>query len=366
MQPEIPRFSSNPKGIHLAFWKSSLCFLIILGITLYIISVRPWAKEFSVDDADVALNFLTPPDTFNYWYHAVATPLSDLPLNLLGPVTFIKLFNVNLDLIFIFYIAVVIYVLRQLSRYWAGDTLRFSVLFFANPMVLTQFLAPNKEIAIIMSLLLIILYVYSGRYLHLIFALVFAAFSKVEFIALLAVFLLIRKFNPRRRLVFLILMVLLISLMYSTIPNMSGYSEFLFGGQTDQSVGITILMQRLAVEYFLFPIVLIPRILLSLFSGFGILISTEIYNEGQLYIFISGILFIRAISRAISKRRLHVKDDAVFLLFLFLLMVSVVPFPHHRYVLPAYPLLLLIILKDTPGRLYVTRVSATEKISCCS
>jgi hypothetical protein len=111
--------------------------------------------------------------------------------------------------------------------------------------------------------------------------------------------------------------------------------EALFRGQTTASIGITVLLQTLAANYYLYPIVILPRILLTLFES------------STLYLFLSGICFFLSLFRLITKERnqLNFRDDLFFLICLFIIMVSIVPFIHHRYILPIYPLILIILIR---------------------
>lgn len=333
-----------------------LGLLVLTGIYLYLVAARPWLNSFFNDESIVSLA-ATPADTYTYWFHAVSTSLSDLPVNLLGPVLFIKLFGANFDLIFLFYLGIFCYVTREFFHYKGKIMVRFLALFLLNPLIMVQFFAPNKEILILLSLLAAILYTYSGRKMHMFLALVFAAFSKPEFLLLLGLFFATRKLTLGWRRLVLLSMVIAITLVYSSMPNMSLYSETLFFGQTDKSLGITVLMQKLAVEYSMFPIVLIPRVLLAMFGGFAGAASISSLSGDETCILISGIFFLWVSVSAMVKRRFGLLRNEVFLLSLFLVMVSVVPFPHHRYVLPIYPLLLFIVLDDGSGKQRAARVS---------
>ncbi len=311
-----------------SIWFWALVALAFVALFLYLYEMRPWLMAFPTDGAGIAPN-IAPADTYTYWFHASKTPLVALPYNLIGPVSLIKLFGGNFDLIFLFNVVLFCLALRILYRYARVRVLKFSVLFLANPLLMVQFFSVNKEILITIALLFIVGYIYSGMVRHLIIAITLAAFSKPAFLVLVIFFLVARRLRARRRPFILLTIVVLISLFYSDVPGMEAFSHVLLRGQTSASLGITVLLQKLAMQYYSYAGILVPRLLLVVYAG------------GAL----NAVFFLSVVLIAILKRRLRLVDDAVFLLYLFLIMVSVIPFPHFRYILPTYPLLLFLVLR---------------------
>lgn len=315
-----------------SIWFWALVVLAVIALFLYLYAMRPWLMAFVINGLGVAPT-IAPADTYTYWFHALSTPLGLLPYNLIGPVSLIKLFGGNFDLVVLFHVILFYLALRELYRYAGVRVLKFAVLFLINPLLMVQFFAVNKEILIAIALLFIVVYIHSGMVWHLIIAITVAAFSKPAFFVLVIFFLVTRKMRARWRPFILFTIVALISLFYSAVPGMESFSASLFRGQTSESLGITVLLQELATQYYFYAGIIIPRLLLAVYAG------------GAL----SGFFFLLVIIAAIFKRRLRIANDEVFLLYLFLIMVSVVSFPCHRYILPAYPLLLLLALR--PRRL---------------
>lgn len=317
-----------PVKLFSSIWFWSLVVLVNLALFWYLYEIRPELISFTTDGPNEESNLVTA-DTYTYWFHASETPWFSLPINLIGPVSLIKLLDLNFDLAFLFIVLMFCLVLRELYRYAGVRVLPFAVLFLANPSMTGQFFAVNKEIMIIISLLFVVVYVHSGRAKHIIVAIAIAVFSKPEFLVLIMLFLGSRRLRPGWRPFILIAMITMISLFYSDLPNMDSYTNILLRGQTAESLGITVLLQELAAQYHLYFIVVVPRLLLAIYEG-GILYAS---------------LFMLALISIILKKKLHLADDVVFLLFLFLIMVSIVPFPHHRYILPTYPLLLILAMR---------------------
>jgi hypothetical protein len=295
--------------------------------------IKPWLMSFDTFGAEDAIS-ISPADTFTYWSHA-SDPLILVPYNLIGPVSVIKVFNGNFDLIFLFYILLFLFALKSIYKYIGLNPFQFATFMFINPLIMFQFFAPNKEILIIISMLFIIIYIYSNKKIHLFLSLILAAFTKPEFFVLVLFFILIRNLNNKLRPIILIGMILFFTLFYSVLPNMESQSEVLLRGQTNASLGVTVFLQNLAVKYYLYPIVIVPRIFLTMFES------------STFFIIISGIFFLLSLIKVFSKSRLslNLNNDIYFIGCIFLIMVSIVPFPHHRYILPIYPLLLIFLLQ---------------------
>ena len=314
-------------------WLLSFFLLGLLCMSLYFFIMRPWLTTFDSIGIDESIS-IAPADTFTYWSHS-SDPLILVPYNLFGPVALIMIFGGNFDFIFLFYIFLFLIVLFRIRKYLNIDPYLFASLMLVNPVIMFQFFAPNKEFLIIMSMLFIVVYIYSQKNIHLFFSLILAAFSKPEFLLLLLFFLIVRKFNKKLRPYILLLMIFILTVLYSNLPNMESQSEILLRGQTNSSLGITLLLQDLANKYFLYPLVIFPRIFLTLFES------------NTIFILFSGIFFFFAIIKVIIKSgfRLNLDNDIFFIAYLFIIMVSIVPFPHHRYILPLYPLLLIYLLR---------------------
>ena len=284
----------------------------------------------SFADGEVDFPFsVAPADTYTYWYHAVNTPLIFVPYNLIGPVSLIKIFGADFDLMFLLCVLLFCALLRKLYRYMGEKTFVFAVLLLANPLVFVQFFAPNKEILVIISMLAIIVYLYSKEIKYFLLALIVAMFSKPQYLALILFFEFARRVHPRRRNVLLFALIVFISIFYSNLPNMQSYSEGLLSGQTSESLGVTMFLEKMASQYYLYAGVVIPRLLVNVYAG------------GTFALF----FFLPVVMGLGIKRKLRIADDEVLLLVLFGLMLTVLPFPHHRYLLPAYPLLLHLVLR---------------------
>lgn len=307
-------------------WISVIQFIII--IIYYFNNVRPYLMGFPESADNYNLMFLSS-DVFIYWINALETPLNLVPINLLGPVLIFKLSDLKFDLIFLLNIILFCIAIREIYHYTPIKTLKFVALILINPAIIGQFYAANKEVMIIISLLFISVYFYSGATRHIIYAIIIAFFSKPEFLVLIIMYFSSLKLPAALRKYILISIIMVVSFSYNYIPNIESYSTVLFRGQTVNSFGLTVLLHELAVEYYLYWAVIIPRLLLSIYSG------------GFLYapIFISFLLFV------LLKKKITLSNDLIYFLYLFYIMVSIVPFPLFRYIMPTISLLLFIAMQ---------------------
>lgn len=309
-------------------WLGALFVLLVYAAFWYLHDIRPWLMGFPANGTDEAFNLITA-DTYTYWFFASEEAWLSAPINLIGPVSLYHFLGMDFDLVVLFHVFLFGWALWGLYRYAGVRALPFAVIFLLNPSMMGQLFAINKEILIMISLLFAVCYVHSGKNVHFIAAVVIAAFSKPEFLALIMFYFGARRLRPERRIYILVAMITIISLIYPAIPNMAGYTSVLLDGQTTESLGITVLLQELAVNYYLYFGIILPRLLLDIYSG-G---------------FIYAPFLIFALIFAVTKKKIRLTDDVVFLFCLYLIMVSVVPFPQYRYILPAYPLLLIFIMQ---------------------
>jgi hypothetical protein len=332
-------------------WVWTFLMLVFVCFFLYFLLMRPWLMTFDSLGIDESIS-ISPADTYTYWMHA-SDPFLLVPYNLMGPVALIMLFNGSFDLIFLFYLFLFLFVLIRIYKYLGINPFLFATLMLINPLIMFQFFAPNKEILIIISMLFIVVYIFSKKNFHLFCSLILSALSKPEFLVLVLFFLIARKLNKKLRPYILLTMIFALTLVYANLPNMESQSEILLRGQTSTSLGITVLLQDVASKYYLYPIVIFPRIFLTLFES------------STIFILLSGICFFITFIKVISKLgfRLNLDDDIFFIGYLFIIMVSIVPFPHHRYILPLYPLLLIFLLRRNMFNNTINKKSMYHKVS---
>ena len=310
-----------------------LCAVLIL----YLVFMRPFLVSFGANVLDFEVSKLllkiSTADAYTYWFHATNTKFHNLPINLLGPVSLMKLAQINYDLLlllnlFLFYVA-----LRGLALHLKIPPIKYAVFVLANPLLLIQFLAPNKEFMIMICLLYLVLFSCSGKLLYLFLSLGLAFFTKPAFFMLVIAFLCIRLVAYQFRPFIFFFILIFLSLIYPYLPFMPQLELVLLAGQTEDSLGLTILMQDLASHYYLFFAVIVPRLVLMI--GEGVVSQEYLLLVSGMFFFVAFIILII--------RGAHKINDLTLLLFLFCVLVALSPFPMHRYILPMYPLLVLLI-----------------------
>lgn len=317
----------------------SINLMIFTFITIiYVFFVKPWLHEFELFYSP-PIPAWSPPDTYTYWLYAKTQSLLQVPLNLIGPVSIFKIFHFSFDAIFFSNVILfaVIYLLFKFKTDFKIS--KFIFLLLLNPFWFTQFFAPNKEIYINASLMMLILSEKTKEHRWMIIAIAIACFSKIEFLFILLIFIFIKFQDKRRQILILSIILLGITFFYSDLPGLDKRSEALFFGQNDESSGAVIFMHKLSVDYYLFPMVLVIKTLINIFEGFKTVFFGHIYQVSEFFNFISGVLISGTFLLVLKSSR-FIETKFFSLIFLIIFLVSSVPFPHHRYITPLYILLL--------------------------
>jgi uncharacterized membrane protein len=113
--------------------------------------------------------------------------------------------------------------------------------------------------------------------------------------------------------------------------------------QNENSLGFTALANDLSMNYYLYPITIIPMILMSILEGIINYFKYDEFYIDHLPIFISSLLTLSGLLFSINKLKFNVNNNYTLLLLIFILIISLVPFPHHRYIYPLYTLFILTI-----------------------
>lgn len=328
--------------------------LLAVALGIYLGIVRGLLFGTTLPE-ETSMGALIPSDAMYYVQMASDFSLEEILAfgyyNILGPVSLIKLMGLNLDLVFLIYVVGFVIALRELGHHAGVRPAMFGFLLLANPLVLINLVSPNKEITAVLAVLFIIVYINSGRFSHASAGIGFAIISKFEVLALLLFFLGARKLWPEKRAILVGALLVLVSLFYGLIAELGGRDQILIQGQVEGSAGLVVALHDLAREYYLFMVVAVPRLVIGVMEGSIVLLRGD---PGDLILTVpiawSGIMFAAIGLSVVRKTTLRLHDDAVLLFFLLMLMVALVPFPQHRYLLPTYPLLLYFMLRRLPSR----------------
>lgn len=325
------------------YWLAFIAIYLII-IYRYYEFIRPQLLSFDLSGPSVEGSLPTA-DTYTYWFHASETALGELPYNLIGPVSLIKLFGANIDLIFAVILILISITLAVLSKYAQIKGGVFAVLLMCNPIIFSQVYAINKEILMIISVLLLITYIVAGFRRHIIFALLFALLAKFQLFFLMCLFLFIRRAPVKKRKLFLIYLVLIITVVYNEIPNMDSYNRAIQIATIDAESSSVRFLALIASEHYGYIVTIIPRLFLNLYSS-DILFSLP--------------YFVMCVI-AYTKSRFRLDEDIFLFFILFLIMVSVLPIAHGRYLLPTYPVVLYLCLRKKKSE-YVERAAVPRHI----
>lgn len=322
------------KNIKGQWWWIVLLYLeMILFFTLFYSSIKPWVSSFGINYAPPAPS-ISSDDIFIYWQYA-QFELGQIPLNLLGPSLAIKLFQ-SFDLIVLFNLSMLLYAIKECSVYCELRVFKFAGLLFLNPMIMFQFLVPSKEVGMIISLILLMTFCRSKKLAHLITAIGLAIFSKVEFLGIVLLFSFLIHLDRKNRLVLFSFLIFLITFLYSEIPGMQTRAMAMIHNQSESSSGIFVILHKLSLDYYFYPATIIPKFLINIAEGFISFFQAQ--NAINFYIFFSAVCFCLVFLIGLTNFGVDLTDDFIVMILLFAIMVSVVPFPHHRYILPVYTL----------------------------
>lgn len=327
--------------------------IIFFVFTFFVFTeVRPWFDEFYKTVGQINwFPLFSSADPVPYLKCSIKTnPTFAYLYSIFGPCVFLRIFRPNYSLIYLFFVSSFVLLSYLLIRLRGLRGWYFISLLLLTPWVIIQFTLPNKEIFIILSMMNFLIYRKKKDKFTYSLSILFAAFSRIEYIILYLMFLALRKFSLKMRYYFIGALITGISVFYKYIPGMSDKSEDLFKYQGDAPFGFTAFLNRLCEDFYLFVLVIIPRIFLNIFEktkGY-IFSGNEVGDNISFVIDVSSEwIFFTALIIAVYKRKVfRLEDDRSLLFWLFVISVVTVPFPIFRYILPAYVLLISFVLDD--------------------
>lgn len=323
--------------------------IITVFLILTYIEIRPWFLEYILNKSEPLWRItFSSADAFAYINCSNKEEFTLFYLNVYGPCFLLKFLRNSFELVLLFLyggLGFVQYLFFKEKKNYSWITLFFLL---TNPWILVQFTMANKEVFMILTLLSFVVSTYKSKnwVIHIL-SLIFCFFSKVEFVALYIGFLITRKIPLKLRYGILILIILGLSIFYPQIPGMEEKTHILVKDQVNSKFGFTNFLNQLALEKYLFPLVIIPRIALTIFEK----TKGYVFSNNPIEDYISFVIdvgsewiFFFALLMAFKKRTIfNLRDDRSYLFWLFLIFVATVPFPVFRYILPSYVLLVSFI-----------------------
>ncbi len=294
-------------------------------------------------------------------YHRLAAGIDDFDsililmsstgtYNLLPPVFLLLILGNNPVIVFCFNLLLLyLSVYTLLKHCQQSNRLNILIFILANPFILISTLAVNKEIVSIASICYLSSYLYSNKSRYLMLAILFAVFSRIELIAVIVLFISFRHVRgsyARSTMIYGFFFALTI-----LIPNTSIDYTLHERLKAETSLGVTSLLNNLQDNYFYF-IAVMPKFFLSLFEGFiPINVISPVFYSSCLFLFLGLVIF--------KKRKANFTNDIFLLIVLYGSIFAMSPLIHHRYLLPLYPLFIILAFVRPPNSTEVSQINPT-------
>jgi hypothetical protein len=370
--PELPSFQVprwNPK-VRIPFLslllepRSLKKWLFMWGFGLYLVfcwwTYFKWEQPRLAHDNYVRFGADSP----TYWeavehreQHAAdsSNTLVSFSGNLLGPVLIGLTFRTGVGVaffnIFLFFVTIeVACTLPGVDRY------RFLFLMALCSETVPALVTLNKEILVFFTAVLMAKYIYDDKHskILLAIALFFSIFARWEQIAIILLFIFLQrkgsilKRNPRLSLLFV---VLVLTVVYGLIARLPGSG---IGAFTQYAAGANTIAKLNALQTnFGFPLVVVPKIIMDLFGellrpltfvkGYAERGTGDIHSMFIIPLF--SIAFISLLWVAYRRRLLTLRNPAMLLMMIYMMVTAIAPFVQPRYNFFGYVLVALELSK---------------------
>ena len=284
--------------------------------------------------------------------------------NTYGPIILLNILSGNHDLIVLFYTSILIFTAVKIEKYFNINKNLFIFVWMINPLNSIYLLSINKDICIVFILLLTMVHIKSGKFIYLLNALLLSFVCKYEMTLFVIAIYLCKFLNKKNSKCILGASIIILSLFYGSTPSMSARVLVAETAQNNHSLGVTNLLNLMSIEYNLYFITILPRILLSLFEGYIDLIKYGFTYE-LTNIYISTLLCTIVVCILINKKNIKINYFNINIITIFLIMVSMSPFPHHRYIYPIYSLIIVMLLNSDKKNAWNLIANYNYKINKC-
>ena len=328
-----------------------LFFIVLLSIVaLFFIEVKP-VLEQSIVEGNPQFSLVVAPDSYMYISYSDRYNFDDLignqHFNMLGPVMLLWVLGGNLTLLA--FVNSLIFFLSAYSVHRATGIkiFPFLLLLLLNPMIYVGLMSPNKDIMVVSSLLFAAAYGVTHRLHYFLVSIIVALFAKIELTVVLILFYLL--LNIKEKLLMVMVVVVVLSFLYPILPGVGFRADALMEGQSEYSLGLSVFLNQIASDYYMYLLVVLPRLFLNVFDGLFTLlrVSDLFYILTYIPIIASSVLILISFYYAVIRSKIKISDEIIILIVSFCLFVSLVPFVHHRYIMPIYPLLLIVVMRPS-------------------
>lgn len=270
--------------------------------------------------------------------------------NFFGPYIILKFFGADHTLIYFFNLALFLWSIILIFNYFSINRMRFLFILAINPMIFFSLLTVNKEITGIFSIVCLVCY-YSKRknkYLILM-SLIFAFLTRYQYVAFVLAVLIADVFIKYTGFSRRIVLIGILAVLSFVIPMVSDqYIDVFLGddvmGEAEKQLGILTLFNNLQNKYLYF-LIFIPKVLFNFLSPiYKLLFNFRVVREEFWFnfynIFVTSFasvacLIIIALG-CISRRKLSIKYDEIYITLFMLILFCLTPFAQLRYMLPTY------------------------------
>jgi len=260
--------------------------------------------------------------------------------NLFGPLLYYDLIlqenrYLFFTVTFFFFFIALMSLHKNLSDEKNKDLILFLII--ANPIVISSFSGPNKEIVGYISILYLINYMLKNKLKYIFMAIMFSIFARWELLLVIIGFLILRKIKYRKTALFFL--IVLISFVVS-------YYDYSYDAMInhmpsrDNSLGFVSFLAELNQKglYFL---TLIPKLFINFF---GEIIVANPFNlsDYSLMIYFSQLVFLILVIKIKKRKVLNFKNQFFLFLLVFSLIFTTPAFIQHRYFIPLYPIIVIL------------------------
>lgn len=332
----------NNKMLSLKKWKVIFCIYIsIVGTVFYyfksILHVDQFNSSIVIGDSwtytNLALNVKNIDNIVNIFH---------INRNLVGPVVLLKIFNMKELYIFIFNVVILYLALSSVLKYLKSNEAIVTFFIILNPLLFVSLLVINKEILSIVGLLFLAAYILSQKKYYYFLSLLASSFARFELCAVILLFFCFKNLKKANSRIMLLIALLLIFSFY--IPTINTLTSLLILSQTSHSLGITLFLDKLTSEYYLFFITCWPKIMINLFGDLFKSVADVAQGYGA-FVYISEICFFVVIALNIYLKKMRIMDDIFLFIVIYMIIFSIPAFIQHRYFFPLYPLFIIMLFK---------------------
>jgi hypothetical protein len=293
--------------------------------------------------------------------------------NLLGPVAIAYLLESPLN-VFLFNTLLFLMSIAIAARIPGVRWVTFAILLMANAETLASVVSLNKEILSLVSMTLFAFFLNQKKRSKILlgFTLLLSLLVRWEQVAIMLLFLAQQYFRPLARRPKTTLLLILLALSVAYPVALQGHSEDFSNFTVQGETSATILLLNNIQAHFGYPIVVVPKLLLSIMGELltPLFILKSLTEPGPLDIQNDIVINLHSMAMAlliiygIARKRLDLKRPVILFCALYLLITTISPVVQTRYEYPIYVLIALEIASQ--GRLRSWRSERAPLISSAS